>query len=56
MLMVKPAGPYLDVIARLAEATILPIAAYQVSGEHAHARVRPQQRARSTARARCSRR
>jgi porphobilinogen synthase len=35
VLMVKPAGHYLDVIARLAEATTLPIAAYQVSGEHA---------------------
>jgi porphobilinogen synthase len=35
VLMVKPAGPYLDVIARLAESTTLPIAAYQVSGEHA---------------------
>ncbi len=35
VLMVKPAGPYLDVIRRLAEATTLPIAAYQVSGEHA---------------------
>ncbi len=35
ILMVKPAGPYLDVIARLAGQTRLPIAAYQVSGEHA---------------------
>jgi porphobilinogen synthase len=35
MLMVKPAGPYLDVIERLARATELPVAAYQVSGEHA---------------------
>ena len=35
MLMVKPAGPYLDVIARLRDATLAPIAAYQVSGEHA---------------------
>jgi porphobilinogen synthase len=34
MLMVKPAGPYLDVIARLSDATLAPIAAYQVSGEH----------------------
>ena len=31
MLMVKPAGPYLDVIARLADRTLAPIAAYQVS-------------------------
>ena len=35
MVMVKPAGPYLDVICRLREATLLPIAAYQVSGEYA---------------------
>jgi porphobilinogen synthase len=35
MLMVKPAGPYLDVLARLRDATSMPIAAYQVSGEHA---------------------
>ncbi|MEM9461276.1 MAG: porphobilinogen synthase [Myxococcota bacterium] len=35
MLMVKPAGPYLDVIGRLREETPLPLAAYQVSGEYA---------------------
>lgn len=35
MVMVKPAGPYLDVIHRLREQTTLPIAAYQVSGEYA---------------------
>jgi porphobilinogen synthase len=34
MLMVKPAGPYLDVIAHLRENTDLPVAAYQVSGEY----------------------
>ncbi len=34
MLMVKPAGPYLDVIALLAENSDLPVAAYQVSGEY----------------------
>ncbi len=34
MVMVKPAGPYLDVIADLREATTLPVAAYQVSGEY----------------------
>lgn len=34
MVMVKPAGPYLDVITRLRERTALPIAAYQVSGEY----------------------
>jgi porphobilinogen synthase len=33
ILMVKPAGPYLDVIARMRAATDLPLAAYQVSGE-----------------------
>jgi porphobilinogen synthase len=35
MLMVKPAGPYLDVIRALREISTLPIAAYQVSGEYA---------------------
>ncbi|HRI15588.1 MAG TPA: porphobilinogen synthase [Verrucomicrobiota bacterium] len=35
VLMVKPAGPYLDVIAELRSATRLPVAAYQVSGEYA---------------------
>jgi porphobilinogen synthase len=35
MLMVKPALPYLDIIARLRAATSLPIAAYHVSGEYA---------------------
>ncbi len=35
MLMVKPALPYLDVIARLRARTSLPIAAYHVSGEYA---------------------
>ncbi|MEL7372502.1 MAG: porphobilinogen synthase [Myxococcota bacterium] len=35
MLMVKPAGPYLDVIRTVREVTALPIAAYQVSGEYA---------------------
>ena len=34
MLMVKPAGTYLDVIARVRETTTLPVAAYQVSGEY----------------------
>lgn len=32
--MVKPAGPYLDIIARVKEATGYPVAAYQVSGEY----------------------
>jgi len=35
MVMVKPAGPYLDVISLVREATALPVAAYQVSGEYA---------------------
>jgi porphobilinogen synthase len=34
MVMVKPAGAYLDVIAKLRAETTLPIAAYQVSGEY----------------------
>ena len=34
-LMVKPAGPYLDVIRFMKEVTALPVAAYQVSGEYA---------------------
>ena len=34
-LMVKPAMPYLDVLAELKKQTRLPIAAYQVSGEYA---------------------
>ena len=32
--MVKPAMPYLDVISAARERTLLPIAAYQVSGEY----------------------
>ncbi len=35
MVMVKPAGPYLDIIAAVRAATALPVAAYQVSGEYA---------------------
>lgn len=35
ILMVKPAGPYLDIIRELRDHTDLPIAAYQVSGEYA---------------------
>jgi porphobilinogen synthase len=34
MVMVKPAGPYLDVIYRVRQHTHLPVAAYQVSGEY----------------------
>ena len=35
VLMVKPAGPYLDIVRDLQESTRLPLAAYQVSGEYA---------------------
>jgi porphobilinogen synthase len=35
VIMVKPALPYLDVIRRVKEATNLPVAAYNVSGEYA---------------------
>jgi porphobilinogen synthase len=35
MVMVKPALPYLDVIRRVKEATRVPVAAYNVSGEYA---------------------
>jgi len=34
MVMVKPAGPYLDVICQVKQRTTLPVAAYQVSGEY----------------------
>ncbi len=34
ILMVKPAGMYLDIITKVRETTALPIAAYQVSGEY----------------------
>ncbi|NBD39370.1 MAG: porphobilinogen synthase [Verrucomicrobia bacterium] len=35
MLMVKPAGPYLDIVRLARERSLLPVAAYQVSGEYA---------------------
>ncbi len=35
ILMVKPGMPYLDVLARVRQQTLLPIAVYQVSGEYA---------------------
>lgn len=35
MVMVKPAGPYLDVVQRVKQETGYPVAAYQVSGEYA---------------------
>ena len=34
IIMVKPAGPYLDVVRAVRENTTLPVAAYQVSGEY----------------------
>ena len=34
MLMVKPAGPYLDIIAKVRDTSTLPLAADQVSGEY----------------------
>ncbi len=33
--MVKPAGPYLDIVERVSSAVDVPVAAYQVSGEYA---------------------
>jgi porphobilinogen synthase len=35
VIMVKPALPYLDVLRRVKDATNLPVAAYNVSGEYA---------------------
>ena len=35
IVMVKPAGPYLDIVRMIREHTDLPVAAYQVSGEYA---------------------
>ncbi|PPQ31145.1 porphobilinogen synthase [Rhodopila globiformis] len=35
VLMVKPAGPYLDVLIQIKQRSLLPLAAYQVSGEYA---------------------
>lgn len=34
MVMVKPAGPYLDVLAKVAASVDVPVAAYQISGEY----------------------
>jgi porphobilinogen synthase len=34
-IMVKPAGPYLDIVSRVKSETGYPVAAYQVSGEYA---------------------
>ncbi|MEW1700677.1 porphobilinogen synthase [Streptomyces sp. NPDC093249] len=35
MVMVKPAGPYLDILAQVAASVDVPVAAYQISGEYA---------------------
>ena len=35
IVMVKPAGPYLDVLVRVADVSSVPVWAYQVSGEYA---------------------
>lgn len=35
MLLIKPALPYLDIISKVREQTLLPVGAYQVSGEYA---------------------
>ncbi len=35
MIMVKPALPYLDIVRRVYEASVVPVAAYHVSGEYA---------------------
>ena len=42
MLMVKPALPYLDVVRDVRERTLLPVAAYQVSGEYSQIRAAAQ--------------
>ncbi|MFJ5282077.1 porphobilinogen synthase [Streptomyces parvulus] len=34
MVMVKPAGPYLDILTKVAEVSDVPVAAYQISGEY----------------------
>ena len=44
MVMVKPAGPYLDLIAKARERFDLPIAAYQVSGEYSMLKAAGRQR------------
>lgn len=42
IIMVKPAGPYLDMITRVSERFDVPVAAYQVSGEYAMIRAAAQ--------------
>lgn len=43
VLMVKPAGPYLDIIREVREESDLPLAAYQVSGEYSQIMAAAQQ-------------
>lgn len=43
VVMVKPAGPYLDIIREVRDTTRLPVAAYQVSGEYAQIQAAAQQ-------------
>jgi len=43
IVMVKPAGPYLDIIRDVRDNTRLPVAAYQVSGEYAQIQAAAQQ-------------
>ena len=43
IVMVKPAGPYLDIIHAVREAVHVPVAAYQVSGEYAMLKAAAQQ-------------
>lgn len=42
MVMVKPALPYLDIVRDVRERTLLPVAAYQVSGEYSQIRAAAQ--------------
>jgi porphobilinogen synthase len=35
MVMVKPAGPYLDILSAVRQSVRVPVVAYQVSGEYA---------------------
>ena len=56
VVMVKPALPYLDVIRRVKEATRVPVAAYNVSGEYAMVEGGRRGRLPRRARPPCSRR
>ena len=49
IVMVKPAGPHLDVIAAAAAMSPVPVAAYQISGEYSPDRGRRRSAAGSTA-------